>query len=167
MNFNLKNNLKIILRQGLGLLRFFKRIFWPIINLSRKIRLRQQKNIRFHFGCSNIRLNDFINVDCRFTPAVDITVDLNNFKLKSGSAALVFSNAFFEHLFRLQRVNHLRRVYDLLNASGVICYIGLPYFKNIAKLYLEKGPGTSGAIFDLYNVYRYTHGDPDRMIKDG
>ena len=39
--------------------------------------------------------------------------------------------------------------------------MGIPYFPNIARLYVEQGPGTAGPVFDLYNVYRYTHGDPE------
>lgn len=37
----------------------------------------------------------------------------------------------------------------------------MPYFRNVARFYLEKAPGTLGPVFDLYNVYRYTHGDPE------
>ena len=50
-----------------------------------------------------------------------------------------------------------------MGSGGVCCYIGIPYFKNIAKFYLESAPGTAGPVFDLYNVYRYTHGDPERV----
>ncbi len=39
--------------------------------------------------------------------------------------------------------------------------MGIPYFRNIARLYVERGPGTASPVFDLYNVYRYTHGDPE------
>src|SRR5205823_2953451 len=47
--------------------------------------------------------------------------------------------------------------------DGVCCYMGLPYFRNVAKFYLEGAAGTLGARFDLYNVYRYTHGDPEHQ----
>jgi len=77
--------------------------------------------------------------------------------------AFAFSNAFFEHLYRPQRLPHLRRIRESLEADGVCCYIGVPYFRNIAKFYLEKAPGTLGPVFDLYNVYRYTHGDPEHQ----
>jgi hypothetical protein len=32
----------------------------------------------------------------------------------------------------------------------------------VAKFYLERAPGTAGPVFDLFNVYRYTHGDPEQ-----
>jgi len=37
----------------------------------------------------------------------------------------------------------------------------VPYFRNIAKYYVERGPGTTGPRFDLANVYSYTHGSPE------
>ncbi|MBL7131826.1 MAG: hypothetical protein ISS45_10595 [Candidatus Omnitrophica bacterium] len=43
-------------------------------------------------------------------------------------------------------------------ASLVIMW--LPDFDTIIKTYLEKGAGVVGKEFDLFNVYRYTHGDP-------
>ncbi len=90
-------------------------------------------------------------------------MDLNLPRLAAGSVALAFSNAFFEHLYRDNRLPHLRRLRASLQPDGVCCYIGLPYFRNIAKLYVERGPGTAGPVFDLYNVYRYTHGDPEHQ----
>lgn len=39
--------------------------------------------------------------------------------------------------------------------------MGLPDFRTIARLYLEKVEGIIGDTFDLFNVYRYTHGDPE------
>lgn len=41
--------------------------------------------------------------------------------------------------------------------------MGIPYFRNVAKYYLERAPGTVGPVFDLFNVYRYTHGDPEQV----
>jgi len=90
-------------------------------------------------------------------------MDLNRPRLAPGSVSCAFSNAFFEHVYRDKRVPHLQRVHASLQADGVCCYIGLPYFRNVAKFYLEGGPGTLGPTFDLYNVYRYTHGDPEHQ----
>jgi predicted SAM-dependent methyltransferase len=98
------------------------------------------------------------------TPAVDFTCDANILPFAEGSVDCIYSNAFFEHIYRLKRVPHLQSAFRCLDEkTGFVCYTGLPYFKNIAKLYLEKGPGTAGPVFDLFNVYRYTHGDPDRV----
>lgn len=123
--------------------------------------LRRRNNLRVHFGCGNDRQADFINVDSRPTKAADVVMDLNRPRFAPQSVSFAFSNAFFEHLYRNRRSSHLRAVVTALQEDGACCYMGIPYFRNIAKLYLERGPGTAGPVFDLYNVYRYTHGDPE------
>ena len=139
------------------------RIPKKVLNARRVAALQQQRGLRLHFGCGGDRLPDFVNVDSRATPATDLTMDLNLPRLRAGSVALAFSNAFFEHLYRDKRLPHLQRVLESLQPDGVCCYMGLPYFRNIANFYLEGGPGTLGPRFDLYNVYRYTHGDPEHQ----
>jgi predicted SAM-dependent methyltransferase len=134
-----------------------------LINARRVSDLQKRRSLRLHLGCGGDRLPDCINIDYRPTPATDVTMDLNVPRLAPSSVALAFSNAFFEHLYRPQRLAHLRRIRESLEADGVCCYIGVPYFRNIAKFYLEKAPGTLGPVFDLYNVYRYTHGDPEHQ----
>ena len=134
-----------------------------LVNSRRVAALQGQRSLRVHFGCGDDRLADYVNIDYRRTRATDVTMDLNVPRLGESTVALAFSNAFFEHLIRPQRLPHLRRVRELLEPGGVCCYIGVPYFKNVARFYLEKAPGTLGPVFDLYNVYRYTHGDPDHQ----
>jgi len=144
--------------------RRLRRLLWPAINARRLKRISSQRDLRLHLGCSEIRLDGFINVDVRLTDAVDLTLDLNRLRLTPGSVGCVYSNAFFEHLLRTSQLDHLEAVAESLDPStGFVCYTGIPYFRNIAKFYLEGAPGTAGPVFDLYNVYRYTHGDPDRM----
>jgi predicted SAM-dependent methyltransferase len=144
-------------------LSFAVRIPRNIINANRVAALQKQRGLRLHFGCAGDRLDGFVNIDYRRTPATDLTMDLNLPRLAPASVALAFSNAFFEHLYRDRRLPHLRRIRASLQPDGVCCYVGLPYFRNIAKLYVERGPGTAGPVFDLYNVYRYTHGDPEHQ----
>jgi hypothetical protein len=149
-----------------------KRLIWRarvaygwVVNPLRVARLRQARGVRLHVGCGDDRLPGFCNVDCRVTRATDCLIDLNSPRmLPAGGIACCFSHAFFEHLRRDHRAAHLRHIFDALDARvGVCCYIGLPYFPAVARLYLEKGPGVVGPTFDLFNVYRYTHGDPDRV----
>jgi predicted SAM-dependent methyltransferase len=130
-------------------------------NRIRLAALQHQQSLRLHLGCGDDRLPDFINIDYRPTAAADIAMDLTLPPLTAGSVSLAFSNAFFEHLYRSKRVPHLQRIRRALAPDGACCYIGMPYFPNVARLYLERGPGTAGPVFDLYNVYRYTHGAPE------
>jgi hypothetical protein len=89
-------------------------------------------------------------------------VDLSRPELDTAEAC--FSSAFFEHLRRSDRVVHLRMVREALAPDGFVCYLGMPDFRAIARLYLEQGPGIVGPVFDLHNVYRYTHGDPEGVV---
>ena len=138
------------------------RRWWRAIrNPGRVAALQHGKNLRVHLGCGDDRIPGFVNIDARATAAVDVVMDLSLPLLTAGSVSLAFSNAFFEHLYRESRTPHLQRVRQALAPDGACCYIGIPYFRNIARLYVERGPGTVSPVFDLYNVYRYTHGDPE------
>jgi hypothetical protein len=123
--------------------------------------LQRERSLRVHLGCGDDRLPGFVNIDYRPTAAVDVAMDLSLPQLADGSVSLAFSNAFFEHLYRPARGPHLRRIRQALAPDGACCYMGIPYFPNIARLYVERGPGTASEVFDLFNVYRYTHGDPE------
>jgi predicted SAM-dependent methyltransferase len=122
----------------------------------------KESGIQVHLGCGSVRIEGFVNIDVRKTWATDYVLDLNE-PLPFDSIKCAFSNAFFEHLYRDKRVTHLRDIHGKLRDGGFVCYMGMPYFRNIAKYYLEGGPGTAGVTFDLYNVYRYTHGDPESV----
>jgi predicted SAM-dependent methyltransferase len=116
----------------------------------------------FHLGCGDKALPGYVNVDVRDTPAADLVVDLSNLEPdRFRPAAGFFSHAFFEHLPRVSQVPHLQTLRQVLIPEGFACYLGLPDFSAVAELYLTQGPGVVGPVFDLYNVYRYTHGDPE------
>ncbi|MBP2652232.1 MAG: hypothetical protein H6Q74_3057 [Firmicutes bacterium] len=123
------------------------------------------EKVKLHIGCGNTKINGFINIDVRQTAATDLVWDIN-LPVPFGSIECTFSNAFFEHIYRNKRLSHLADIYNKLTDTGFVCYIGIPYFKNIAKFYLENQPGTAGSVFNLYNVYRYTHGDPEKVLPD-
>ncbi|MBP2655656.1 MAG: hypothetical protein H6Q73_3225 [Firmicutes bacterium] len=128
--------------------------------------LAEMENVKIHVGCGGAKINGFINIDVRQTVATDLVLDLN-LPIPFKSIECAFSNAFFEHLYRDKRVTHLTDLYNKLTTTGFICYIGIPYFKNVARFYLENMPGTAGPVFDLYNVYRYTHGgDTEDVLFD-
>jgi hypothetical protein len=133
-----------------------------------KEEILKMKNLKIQMGCGDDHLDGFVNMDCRATRAADFLGDLNVPDYFSpGSVDLVYSNAFFEHLYRNQKLPHLQTISNVLSANGLCLYIGLPYFPEIARLYLEKGPGIVGESFDLFHVYRYTHGDPEAVDPSG
>lgn len=117
---------------------------------------------QFHLGCGEERIDGFVNIDVRATAATDRVLDLGRIRPEDVKpAACFFSHAFFEHLPRGAQIHHLAALREALIPGGFVCYLGLPDFESVARLYLDRGPGVIGPTFDLYNVYRYTHGDPE------
>jgi len=47
-----------------------------------------------------------------------------------------------------------------LRPGGKLVIRYVPDFDYVARAYVEKQPGETNPTFDLYEVYRYTHGDP-------
>jgi SAM-dependent methyltransferase len=78
-----------------------------------------------------------------------------------GSVELLFCNAVFEHLFPAHQLRVLREWRRVLKPNGDVVILAIPDFETIASLYLEAAPGIFNPRFDLYEVYRYTHGDPE------
>lgn len=118
--------------------------------------------MRLHIGSSTVRLQGFTNVDIRAVPGVDIVghaADLH--RVSDSEVEFLFANAVLEHIF----VGQLLRVFAewrrVLSADGTMLCLGIPDFGAVARLYLEEAPGVIGERFDLFNVYRYTHGDPE------
>ena len=113
-------------------------------------------------GAGGVRLPGFLNVDVRKVEGVDIVGDAADLRtIVSGSVDTVFGNAVFEHFFVGHHLAALREWKRLLTPDGAIIVIGLPDFAAIADLYLKGASGIVGDRFDLFNVYRYTHGEPE------
>ncbi|WP_333474281.1 glycosyltransferase [Paenibacillus gyeongsangnamensis] len=136
------------------------------INESSKIayeRLRLTAGLKLHLGCGERKIEGMVNCDVRRTSATDLVIDCTELKeFQDGSADLIFSNAFFEHLYTSQHLAHLKNCHRVLRDDGPLVYIGIPDFEIVADAYLRKLPGIVGDRFDLYHVYRYTHGDPEQ-----
>lgn len=125
-------------------------------------RILSQKKF-LHLGCGDIRIRRCLNLDYRATGATDLVHDCSNLSLfRDKTFSSVYSHAFFEHLYREQRVPLLRDVKRVLCDSGYALFLGMPDFERIAKAYLDREKGLFSDTFNLYEVYRYTHGDPER-----
>ena len=123
-----------------------------------------EKTNKVHLGCGDIKMNGFINVDFRTTLATDISHDCSDLSIfPNNSLQAVFSNAFFEHLYKNDRVKCLASIYKALKPDGEIVFVGFPDFEKVASAYLEKKKGLLSDTFDLYHVYRFTHGDPEHV----
>lgn len=118
--------------------------------------------IRVHLGCNDVKIPEWVNVDARPTTATDLVHDCGNLEpFRDGSVSTVFSHAFFEHLTMAGRSALLADIHRVLRDDGFVHFCGIPDFENIARCYLERRPGNISPAFDLFEVYRYTHGDPE------
>jgi len=117
---------------------------------------------RLHLGCGDIHLDGYLNVDSRPTKAVDMIGDCSDISfLPARQYSEIYSNAFFEHLYREERLPCLRSIYTRLSSNGVVVFTGIPDFSCVARAYLEKKQGITTKIFDINQAYRYTHGEPE------
>ncbi|MBT4498346.1 MAG: methyltransferase domain-containing protein, partial [Gemmatimonadetes bacterium] len=115
-----------------------------------------------HIGCGDQRLDGFVNLDARQTSATDLVHSCDDLSfLPTHSFATIYSHAFFEHLFIFQREPCLRSAHRALKEDGTLVFLGLPDFRAIARAYLDGEPGVTLPRFDLREVYRYTHGQPE------
>jgi len=111
-----------------------------------------------HVGCGFEKLSQFINVDIRPTRATDLISDCSKLDVfPDNSFLVIYSNAFFEHLFYRERPVHLASLYRILKRGGAVIYLGIPDFESLTRIYLKK-------YFDLEEVYRYTHGEHDQVV---
>ncbi len=113
-------------------------------------------------GAGGVRLPGFLNVDVRKVDGVDIVGDAAHLGgIEDGTVGLLFGHALFEHLFIGHHLAALREWKRILSSSGEMIIIGIPDFSVIAELYLKNAKGIFGERFDLLNVYRYSHGEPE------
>jgi SAM-dependent methyltransferase len=113
-------------------------------------------------GSASQRLPGFLNVDIRQVEGVDIVAHAGDLRpVVDGSVDILFNSAFFEHVFVPQQPVVLREWKRVLAPSGIILALGIPDFATIARCYLTGARGIVGPRFDLFNVYRYTHGSPE------
>ncbi len=122
-------------------------------------------NLKLNLGCGKNIRPDFINCDIQKYPGVNKVMDCSDLSVFiKDSAELIFSHAFFEHLYLNQQIFFLNHCFRILNNKGVLILLGIPNFDEIARCYLEKRSMTSpfGGTFDLYQAYRLTHGDYEK-----
>jgi predicted SAM-dependent methyltransferase len=116
---------------------------------------------KINIGSSSTRYEGFINLDIAPGPEVDILGSFTNIPVGDNSVSVLYSNASFEHVYLKDHDKALEECYRVLEPGGALICLSLPDFGTIAKLYLDRSPGIMGPRFDLFNVYRYTHGWPE------
>jgi len=129
---------------------------------------KRHEGLWVHLGCGDQHFEGMINCDVRVTRTTDLIMNCQNLsKFADNSINVIFSHAFFEHLYPYQQFPLLKDCYRTLNNDNgclsCLMFLGIPDFHRIAESYLNRVPGHPGrsTIFDLSQVYRYTHGVPE------
>ena len=127
--------------------RYYSTLKIYLIRRSFLSKVKSLSPLKVYYGCGNIRQENYVNVDIRWTPAVDLLGDLNFCrKHLISSCDEVFLSHVLEHFgfpgkFYSKRkatvAGALVDVYDILKIGGEI-RVAVPDLHSIAQLYLEK-----------------------------
>jgi len=123
-----------------------------------------KKKLKLHLGCGDRHYKRFVNCDIRKTKATDQVFDCSNLKpFPDQSADVIFSHAFFEHLEPKKAYIFLQECLRVISDDGYVVILGIPDFDRIASAYLQqkKIKKNPNQVFDLYQVFRLTHGDSE------
>tara|TARA_R110001606_G_scaffold253808_2_gene401598 strand:- start:18517 stop:19881 length:1365 start_codon:yes stop_codon:yes gene_type:complete len=91
----------------------------PEIVDAEKLKVARKTGLKLNLGCGHIALDDYINVDRRKLPGVDIVADIDALPLKKGEATEIFSAHVLEHFPQEQLKRELLPYWvDLLKKGG-------------------------------------------------
>lgn len=119
-------------------------------------------NLKLHLGCGDKKLAGYINIDIVPTEGTDVVMDVAEelHLIPSNIASEIRLESVFEHFYRYQQRKILEEFYRILKGGGKLVINWLPDFDAIIDAYLKEEKGIVGERFDLFNVYRLSHGDP-------
>ena len=127
-----------------------------------KDRIKTEGTIKLNIGCGEKNYPDYINIDAVPLEGTDIVMkvpeDLS--LIPHGTVSEILLEAVFEHFYRYEQDDLLEECCRILVDGGKLVIKALPDFDGLIDAYLNKKKGDVSEIFDLYEVYRYIHGDP-------
>lgn len=129
-----------------------------------------KNEIKLHYGCGANRQNSYINVDIRWTPAVDMIASLKwCSRYLSGRCAEIYISHVLEHYGYPGKemkdntgsvIDALKDCHKALSENGVL-RVAVPDFETIAKLYIIEGyplyPRLSGRLCGEQNYVENLH----------
>ena len=119
--------------------------------------------LKLHLCCGDKHYDNYVNIDIVPLEGTDILMDIPDDLacLHSGSVAEILMESGFEHFYRHQQGKLLSEVHRLLREGGKFIIKNLPDFDAIVDAYIHKKKGNVSKMFDLNEVYRLTHGEPE------
>ena len=123
---------------------------------------RKDGPIKLHLCCGGNKYPGYINVDIVPLEGTDAIMKIPQdlFSVSSDTASEILMENGFEHFYRYEQDDFLKECYRILIKGGRLIMRGIPDFDLITDAYLNKKQGNLSAAFDLYEVYRMTHGEP-------
>lgn len=127
--------------------------------------------INLHLGCGDKRLENFINIDCRNSFAVDEIDDIKKLKnYKKNSVDLIYCCHVLEHFGRNEYIEVLKRWHEILKPNGIL-RLAVPNFEKICEHYQQHKnlPLLMGLLYGRQNYkenYHYTTFDHNCLEKD-
>lgn len=145
--------------------RWLKRQVWRLRTDARTKKilrtLQGRDGLKLNLGCGSMRMEGYINIDIVPTKATDLVQDIVDLpRLRANSVEEIFLHAVFEHLYAYEQKSALREWRRVLRPGGRLIIRGIPDFDLVAQAYVERARGVTRPVFDLWDAYRYTHGDP-------
>lgn len=93
--------------------------------------------MKLHLGCGHKRIEGFINIDCRYLPAVDRVENIRFLRtFKPETVELIYASHVLEHFSRWEYKHCLQRWFELLQPGGV-ARIAIPDFEAVCEYYME------------------------------
>ncbi|MDZ7952786.1 glycosyltransferase [Nostoc sp. DedQUE09] len=111
-------------------------------------------NLRLNLGCGQVVIPDYINVDQRELPGVDVISNIGNLPFDKGTVAEIFNSHVIEHFTQYEITNHILPYwYELLKDDGKIVII-CPDAKSMILDY-------ANGQFTWDNLRKVTYGSQD------
>jgi SAM-dependent methyltransferase len=91
----------------------------PEIRSPEKLAIARRKQVKLNLGCGHIPLKDYLNIDRRALPGVDIVAEADDLPFEEGEVDEIFSTHLLEHFPQEQlRRKVLRHWFGLLKNGG-------------------------------------------------
>jgi len=122
-----------------------------IVKLKYKLGIKDKSPSKLHLGCGGHRIDGYVNVDWRMTPATDLICDIRNLPFGINSAEIIECYHVIEHLPRHDLVPTFEKWYKILAPGGKLI-VECPDFDEAVKEYLE---GNEERLNNIFGLSRY------------
>jgi len=149
----------------------FPRTLYQKLLINKKLffnqKIKNNPSIKLHLGCGPVVKEEYINIDL-FDEHADVKMNITILPyFETNSVDEIYMNAVFEHLYSFEQDKALCEWFRILKKGGKLIINATPDFDEVVKAYINKAKGNWGEVFNLYEVFRYTHGDYKEENKIG